>query len=784
MLAAKDSAFEFYVATPAEVSFRPATVYGWMTRQRTIIPLVSAAYLFVLAVGQRLMASRPAFRLPRCRLAWNAFLSVASLLALSRVLPAAAAVYARHDSLGEAACASSASDVGDGASGLWLWLFAVSKLAELGDTAFLVLGKKPLSLLHTWHHSSILVLCWESYLEQAAAAGPGVAMNLLVHGVMYAYFAANDLERPPLAATAMRKVAMCITTMQLTQFAIIIRIMWAGFARNASGAPCALTRTNAVVTLIVFCSYFILFLRFADRAYGLRVRVRLLAARLFAYFSHSKTAVVANGAGKAAANCGDEGSQTPQQRFEWACAQAPLCVGFLTPEQGMRLYGLFKLATCGEPTADETALAAEAAAVLKGGSDGSGSLSKAQRKASAWVAQAGRSTDECRLEYADLVEAVCRTQERHRDAVTTAAAAPATAAAAKLLWPVRISGTGSYLPERVVTNREVETAGGFDEGSVAASRIGVVERRRAAAHETSSMMAARASRQAIAAAGLSPRDLDCIINASGCPQQIIPDGGPLLQRELGLGESGIPAFSVHGTCLSFVTALETACSMLARPDGKYTHILISSSEITSAGVDPYESHTAPLFGDAAAACVVSRAEASDSCGVHAIHTETFGSGAELCTVRGGGSDGARKDYPHESIKERTSPIGGGGGEAAAERYRDHHFAMDGPSTLRFIVPKMAAALERLSPGLSRGLGDIRHVVPHQASGIALDSLSAFGWGAESVRRTLETRGNCVAASIPLTLHEGIASGDIRSGDKVLLVGTSAGCSVGGVVLTI
>jgi len=256
----------------------------------------------------------------------------------------------------------------------------------------------------------------------------------------------------------------------------------------------------------------------------------------------------------------------------------------------------------------------------------------------------------------------------------------------------------------------------------------------------------------------------------------------LLQRELGLGDSGIQAFSVHGTCLSFVCALETACMMLARPDGRHRHILISSSEITSAGVDPFDGHTAPLFGDAAASVVVSRADASQASAVHAMSMATFGDGAELCAFRGGGSNAARRDYAHASPKERVEPVGKVGDTAAA-RYDDHHFQMDGPSTLRFIVPRMAPALERLAPGLSSGLGDISHVVAHQASGISLESLSMFGWAADKIVRTLDTRGNCVAASIPLTLHEGIESGRIQRGDKVLLVGTSAGCSVAGAVLT-
>ena len=129
---------------------------------------------------------------------------------------------------------------------------------------------------------------------------------------------------------------------------------------------------------------------------------------------------------------------------------------------------------------------------------------------------------------------------------------------------IRLAGIGRYLPLRIVLNGEIEETGGLPAGSVDASRVGVTQRRRAAAGETASMMAAHAAREVLAEAGLEPADIDCIINASGSPEIIIPDGGPLLQHALGLGDSGIPAFSVHGTCLSFLLALETAGALLTQ----------------------------------------------------------------------------------------------------------------------------------------------------------------------------------------------------------------------------
>jgi len=109
--------------------------------------------------------------------------------------------------------------------------------------------------------------------------------------------------------------------------------------------------------------------------------------------------------------------------------------------------------------------------------------------------------------------------------------------------------------------------------------------------------------------------------------------------------------------------------------------------------------------------------------------------------------------------------------------------MNGPQLLKLTLQHSGNFLERLRPGLSAGLGDIRWVAPHQASLLGLRLLRHFGWPAERILVTLDWLGNSVAASIPVTLAQGVQDGQIRRGDKVLLVGTGAGLSLGGVILT-
>ncbi len=324
---------------------------------------------------------------------------------------------------------------------------------------------------------------------------------------------------------------------------------------------------------------------------------------------------------------------------------------------------------------------------------------------------------------------------------------------------VKIAGLGRYLPEHVVSNSEVEQRCGLPTGWIE-QRTGVLERRWVG-QESNAFMAAQAAQEAIENAGLVATDIDLIINASGTQQQSIPDGGALLQRELGLGNSGTPCFSVHATCLSFLMALEIASNFLA--SGRYHHILISSAEIASRGINFKQPESATLLGDAAAAAVVTKTPNGEAAAIHAFHFETYGKGADLAEVRGGGT----RKHPNQP---NITP-------------EDNLFSMNGPQLLKLTHQHSTDFLERLQPGLSQGLGDIRLVIPHQASMLGLRLLNRFGWPQEKVAITLDKLGNTVAASIPVTLYQVVQNRQVQRGDKILLVGTGAGLSLGGVILT-
>ncbi|MFZ5880238.1 MAG: 3-oxoacyl-[acyl-carrier-protein] synthase III C-terminal domain-containing protein [Chloroflexota bacterium] len=325
--------------------------------------------------------------------------------------------------------------------------------------------------------------------------------------------------------------------------------------------------------------------------------------------------------------------------------------------------------------------------------------------------------------------------------------------------PLKIIGLGRYLPARIVPSSELEKICNLPAGWV--ERHNGVRERRWVTDETSSYMAAQAAREALDEAGLKPDQLSLIINASGTGEQAIPDTGALIQKQLGLGKSGIPAMTVHNTCLSFIAALDVAANYLN--SGRYKNILIASADVASCGINPKEPESASLVGDAAAAVVVTRSGAGDKSMIHNAHLKTYGDGAYLTAIMGGGSG-------RHPAKPNHNP-------------EDDLFHMDGPAVLRMVRGIASDYLEELYPGLSKSLVDIDVVVPHQASKVGLMMLSRFGWPQDRIMSTLEWLGNCVAASIPSTLYQSVRDGKIQRGHKVLLVGTGAGLSIGGLVLT-
>ena len=327
--------------------------------------------------------------------------------------------------------------------------------------------------------------------------------------------------------------------------------------------------------------------------------------------------------------------------------------------------------------------------------------------------------------------------------------------------PLQILGTGCYLPRRILHSDELDAGWGRPAGTTA-REVGVTQRHVGAPDETSSFMAAQAARNALADARLQPEDVDLIVSACAVMEQAIPCLGAQVQRALGLGASGIPAFDINATCLSFVAALDAVASLLAT--GRYRRVLVVSSELPSAGLNPDDPATAALFGDGAAAAVVQRTPDGEASALLASHFVTYGEGSEHCQIRGGGTRAhAQKDHP--------------------DLRRASWFEMDGRATYRLAARHFPAFLDTLLERAGTPLNELACVVPHQASGPALGHLSrSLGVPGERLVHTLAHLGNQVAASIPTALHHALRDGRARRGECIALLGTGAGLSLGGMVL--
>lgn len=317
--------------------------------------------------------------------------------------------------------------------------------------------------------------------------------------------------------------------------------------------------------------------------------------------------------------------------------------------------------------------------------------------------------------------------------------------------PVRIASIASYLPPRVETADDLAPRLGVTADWI---RLHTGVARRHVSDEPVEVMAAKAVRAAI---GDGPPP-DLLLNASTTPRQAIPDTATFVLRELGW--TGIPAFTVHATCLSFLAAGDLAANLVAA--GRYRRILVVSSELASTSRRWTEPESASLLGDGAAAAVFEPAPAGDASEWRTFEMATFPEGAELAQIAG---CGVRK-HPADP----------------ATRPEDALFTMNGPKLFRMTARFGGPLFERVRVASGFAMDEIDWFVPHQASGPGLRVLRMFGIPESKVVSIVAECGNCIAASIPIALATAVADGRIQRGHKVALLGTGAGLSVAAAIV--
>jgi len=312
-----------------------------------------------------------------------------------------------------------------------------------------------------------------------------------------------------------------------------------------------------------------------------------------------------------------------------------------------------------------------------------------------------------------------------------------------------ISGTGSYVPEKILTNRDFEKFLDTSDEWIT-TRTGIKERRIAARHETSASMAVNAARKALDDAGLSAEQLDLIIVSTFTPDMPLPSTACFVQEQLGITNVG--AFDLAAACSGFIYGLTVASQFVQA--GMYDNVLVVGSETLSRFSDYEDRSSCILFGDGAGAAIVS-SSSENGRGVLYSRLAADGQGWPLLYVPGGGS---RMPASEETVKQRQ-----------------HYMKLKGREVYKFAVHKMQFLLKDAMDQCKLSVDDVAMVVPHQVNSRIIDSAcSHLGFPREKVYLNIERMGNTSAASVPIALDEARRAGSIKEGDLVIMVAFGAG----------
>jgi 3-oxoacyl-[acyl-carrier-protein] synthase-3 len=319
---------------------------------------------------------------------------------------------------------------------------------------------------------------------------------------------------------------------------------------------------------------------------------------------------------------------------------------------------------------------------------------------------------------------------------------------------VQFAGLGAVVPAPVLTNadlaRRVDTS---DEWIV--ERTGIRERRVVAPGQATSDLAVAAAWAALADAGMSPADLDAIVVATCTPDQPLPSTASFVARALGVR---CQAIDLVAACAGWVYGLVNAASLLAAGVSRTT--LLVGAEVLSAWMDPADRTTLPLFGDAAAAAVLTGGEGP---GLVAWDLGVDGGACDLLGVPAGGSR-------HPATAE-TVATGG------------HYMKMQGQEVFRRAVRAVEASCQKVLSSAGVAASDVALFVPHQANARIVDAIvPRLGLTPAQTMMNIDRYGNTSAASIPLALGEAAAAGRTREGDLVLVAGFGAGMTWGTALL--
>jgi 3-oxoacyl-[acyl-carrier-protein] synthase-3 len=323
---------------------------------------------------------------------------------------------------------------------------------------------------------------------------------------------------------------------------------------------------------------------------------------------------------------------------------------------------------------------------------------------------------------------------------------------------VRILGTASCVPGIVMGHEQLDATCGLVRGT-SLKQTGV-KSRYLSTTETASALAAKACNEALAASGMSWDDVDCMVAASATMDQALPYNAAMIHAELGLQRQRTTTFDIGASCMSFLTALDICGTLI--DTGRFRQVMIVSSDISTFTTDYSDLRTNGIFGDGAAACLIGRAEEGEAASFLAARSITLSEGVTHCQIRAGGSRFHRR-VPNSN------------GDAV--------FEMNPRPLYGLIAREMPGFVKSLLDDVGMSMRDIDLVVPHQASALALKHITRMlKIPGDRMVDITSTHANQVGASLPTALHFGLRRADIKRGSKLLLLGSGAGVTIGGMVL--
>ena len=314
----------------------------------------------------------------------------------------------------------------------------------------------------------------------------------------------------------------------------------------------------------------------------------------------------------------------------------------------------------------------------------------------------------------------------------------------------RIIGTGSYLPEKVLSNHDLEKMVETSHDWIF-SRTGINERHIAGENELASDLALHASRRAMESAGIAADEIDLIIVATTTPDMLFPSTATILQSKLGIGNN-CPAFDVQAVCTGFIYALATADCYLK--SGKYRHALVVGTEVLSRIIDWTDRSTCVLFGDGAGAVVL---KCGDAPGILSSHLHADGSHNPILAAPGRVCNGTVKGSPFVS--------------------------MNGNAVFKIAVNVLEQVASEAMQANGMSPADIDWLVPHQANIRIIEATAKkLSMDMDRVVVTVDRHGNTSAASIPLALDQAAREGRFMEGETLLMEGVGGGITWGSLLL--